>query len=334
MTALVTGGGGFLGGAIVRMLLARGESVRIAARGDYPALGVEQIRGDLAAPGVAERAVAGCNIVYHVAAKAGVGGRLGEYRRANVEATRRLLAACRAAGVRRFVFTSSPSVVFDGTDMENVNESAPYPAHYHAFYPMTKAIAERMVLSANGPTLATVALRPHLIWGPGDNHLVPRILDRGRSGRLRRIGEGKMIDSTYIDNAAEAHLLAGERLQPGSPVAGRAYFISNCERMPTWDLVDRILAAGGLPPVTRSVPPRLAYAAGWALEALYAVLWPHDEPPMTRFVARELATSHWFDLTAARRDLGYAPRVSVEEGLVQLAVSLRPVAPAPPVRYP
>ncbi len=322
MTALVTGGGGFLGSAIVRLLLARGQRVRIAARGDYPALGVEQVRGDLAAPGVAERAVAGCGVVYHVAAKAGVGGRLGEYRRANVEATRRLLAACRAAGVRRFVYTSSPSVVFDGTDMEGVDESVPYPRHHEAFYPQTKAVAERMVLAANGPTLATVSLRPHLIWGPGDNHLVPRILERSRAGRLRRIGKGT-VDATYIDNAADAHLLAGERLDIGSPVAGKAYFIANGEPIPTWDLVDRILAAAGLPPVRRSVDPRLAYAAGWVLEAVYAVLWPHAEPPMTRFVARELATSHWFDLSAARRDLGYVPRVSVEEGLRRLEASLR-----------
>jgi nucleoside-diphosphate-sugar epimerase len=319
--ALVTGGGGFLGGAIVRLLLLKGQRVRSVSRGRYPeldALGVEQVRGDLADEGVASRAAEGCSIVYHVAAKAGVGGRLGEYRRANVLATRLLLLACRAAGVRRFVYTSSPSVVFNGTDMEGVDESVPYPRHYHAHYPRTKAEAERLVLAANGPELATVSLRPHLIWGPGDNHLVPRILERGRQGRLWRIGEGKKIDTTYIDNAAEAHVLAGERLEIGSPIAGRAYFISNDEPVPTWEMVDRILAAGGLPPVQRSVSPRLAYVAGWLMEAVYGVLWPDAEPPMTRFVAEELATSHWFDLSAARRDLGYVPRVSIAEGLRRL----------------
>jgi nucleoside-diphosphate-sugar epimerase len=325
--ALVTGGGGFLGGAIVRMLLERGRAARSVSRNLYPNLGVEQVQGDLADPGVAERAVAGCDVVYHVAARAGVAGRLRDYRRANVEATRRLLDACRAAGVRRFIYTSSPSVVFDGTDMEGVDESVPYPSHYLAHYPRTKAEAERMVLAANGPGMATVSLRPHLIWGPGDNHLVPRILGRGRRGRLRRIGEGKRIDSTYIDNAAEAHVLAGERLHVGSHIAGRAYFISNGEPMPTWDLVNAILAAGGLPPVTKSVSPRLAYVIGALLECVYGMLWPDAEPPMTRFVATELATSHWFDLTAARRDLGYEPRVSVAEGLRRLAAWLRPGSP-------
>ncbi|MBY0231624.1 MAG: NAD-dependent epimerase/dehydratase family protein, partial [Gemmataceae bacterium] len=229
--------------------------------------------------------------------------------------------ACRAAGVRRFVHTSSPSVVFDGTDMEGVDESVPYPRHHEAHYPRTKAAAERMVLAANGRGLATVALRPHLHWGPGDNHLVPRLLERGP--RLRRIGEGKRIDSVYIDNAAEAHLLAADRLEVGSPIAGRAYFISNGEPLPTWELVDRILAAGGRPPVTRSVSPGLAYLAGWVMEGLWGVFRPWEEPPLTRFVARELATSHWFDIGAARRDLGYEPRVSIDEGMRRLAAWLQ-----------
>ncbi len=176
------------------------------------------------------------------------------------------------------------------------------------------------MLTANGPDLATVALRPHLIWGPGDNHLVPRILARARAGRLRRIGTAnKLIDSTYIDNAAAAHLLAADRLAFGSPVAGKAYFISNGEPWPIWDLVNRFLAAAGLPPVSRTVPAPLAYTAGWLLEMAYGLLRIRREPPLTRFVARELATAHWFDLTAARRDMGYRPLVSIEEGLQRLA---------------
>ena len=233
MNALVTGGGGFLGGAIVRRLRARGDEVRSLSRGRYPALRRprrQQIQGDVADAGAVDAAVAGCDVVFHVAAKAGVWGRYAEYHRANVVGTENVLAACRRHGVRRLVYTSSPSVVFDGRDMEGVDESVPYPAHYEAHYPQTKAEAERLVLAANGPDLATVALRPHLIWGPGDNHLVPRILARGRAGRLRRIGRAnKLIDSIYIDNAADAHLLAADRLAPGSPVAGKAYFISNGE---------------------------------------------------------------------------------------------------------
>jgi 2-alkyl-3-oxoalkanoate reductase len=181
-----------------------------------------------------------------------------------------------------------------------------------------------MVLSANGAALATVSLRPHLIWGPGDNHLIPRLLARARAGRLRRIGtESKLIDSVYIDNAADAHLLAADRLAPGSPITGKTYFISQGEPVPLWDLVNRILHAAGLGPVTRSVPAGPAYAVGWLLEAIYALLRWNSEPPLTRFVVRELMTAHWFDLRAARRDLGYEPKISLDEGLRRLAVSLR-----------
>jgi len=327
MNALVTGGGGFLGGAVVRRLVARGNRVRSLARGQYPeldALGVEQIRGDVADAGVTDAAVAGCDIVLHVAAQAGVWGPYVEYHRANVVGTQNVLSACRKHGVHRLVYTSSPSVVFDGRDLEGVDESVPYPKHYEAAYPKTKAEAERLVLAANGLALTTVALRPHLIWGPGDNHLIPRILERGHAGRLRRIGKAnKRIDSTYIDNAADAHLLAAERLSPGSPIAGKAYFISNGEPMLLWDLINQILAAGGVAPVTRTIPMWLAHTAGWLLETAYTVLRQRDEPPLTRFVVRELTTAHWFDLTAARRDLEYVPRVSIEEGMQRLAESLR-----------
>jgi len=327
MNVLVTGGNGFLGRAIVARLLARGDTVRSFARGDDPALradGVDVRRGDLADAEAVSKAVDGTDLVFHVAAKAGVWGRDEDYRRTNVEGTANVLAACRARGVGKLVYTSTPSVVFDGRDMEGADESAPYADHYLAAYPRTKAEAERAVLSADGDGLSTVALRPHLIWGPGDNHLVPRILARARAGALRRVGDGtNVVDSLYIDNAADAHLLAADRLGPGSPVAGRAYFLGQGEPVPLWGLIDRILAAGGLPPLTRSVAPGVAYAAGWALEAFHRRFRPEVEPRMTRFLARELATSHWFDLTAARRDLGYAPAVGLDEGLRRLADSLR-----------
>jgi nucleoside-diphosphate-sugar epimerase len=322
MMALVTGGGGFLGGAIVRRLLGRGDSVRSLARNHYPALeslGVEQHQGDVADAGAVLKATAGCDVVFHVAARAGIWGRYNDYYRANVVGTENVLDACRQHGIRRLVYTSSPSVVFNGRDMEGVDESAPYPDHYEAHYPRTKAMAEQMVLRANGPDLATVALRPHLIWGPGDNHLIPRLLARARAGRLRRIGRDvKRIDSVFVDNAADAHLLAADRLAPGSTIAGRAYFISQGEPVPIWDLVNRILHAAGLGPVTRSMPFGVAYAAGWLLEKWYGLLRREEEPPMTRFLARELATAHWFDIGAARRDLGYEPAVSIEEGLRRL----------------
>jgi nucleoside-diphosphate-sugar epimerase len=327
MNALVTGGGGFLGSSIVRLLVQRGDRVRSLSRQRYPsldALGVDQTQADITDAREVERAAAGCDIVFHVAARAGISGRYRDYHRVNVLGTDVVLNACRWLGIGRLVYTSSPSVVFDGRDMEGVDESLPYPMHYDAPYSATKAQAERLVLSANGPKLATMALRPHLIWGPGDNHLVPRILARGRAGRLRRIGgTSKLIDSVYIDNAAEAHVLAADRLAPGSIIAGKAYFISNGEPLPLWDLVNRVLAAGGVAPVMKSVPLWAALAAGWCLEKVYDALWPETEPPMTRFLARELATAQWFDLTAAQRDLGYRPSVSIDEGMHRLAEWLR-----------
>lgn len=326
MKVLVTGGGGFLGKAIVERLLVRGDAVRSFARGDYPnlrALGVEISQGDLADSCAVAEAVADCEMVFHVAAKAGVWGPYQEYYRTNVVGTEAVLAACKRHKIRRLVYTSSPSVVFNGHDMEGVNESVPYPDHYDAPYPQTKALAEKLVLEANGSELATVALRPHLIWGPGDPHLVPRILERGRKGQLRRVGtRPNAVDSVYIDNAADAHMLAADRLYADSPVAGKTYFIAQGEPLPLWDLIDRILAAGGLPPVTKFISPRMANWAGSVLEVIYKTLRLRSEPRMTRFLAKELSTAHWFDLSAARRDLGYVPQVSLEEGLIRLRDSL------------
>ena len=327
MKALVTGGGGFLGGVIVRQLIERGDEVRSYSRGEYPELaqlGVEQFRGDLAEREALFHAAAGCDVVFHVAAKAGIWGSYQEFFRANVTGTENVIAACRVNGIQRFVYTSSPSVVFDGRDIEGRNESLPYPAHFEAPYPQTKAHAEQLILAADSPSLATVSLRPHLIWGPGDNHLVPRIVAKARSGRLRRIGNRPcLVDTVYVDNAARAHLLAADRLFPGSPVAGKAYFISNGEPVPLWEMVNRIVVAAGLPPVTRSISPKMAYAVGTICEALWTTFRLSGEPPMTRFVARELATAHWFDISAARRELEYEPTVSLDEGLLRLGKWLK-----------
>jgi len=273
----------------------------------------------LADPEAVLESARGCDVVVHAGAKAGVWGPYEQYYRTNVLGTENVLDACRSNGVRRLVYTSSPSVVFDGTDMEGVDESAPYPDVYEAAYPETKAMAERMVLGADDEDLATVSLRPHLIWGPGDNHLVPRIVKRRKEGALRKLsGPVKKVDSVYIDNAVDAHLSAVDRLVPGSALSGKAYFISNGEPMPLWELVDGILRAAGLAPVERAVHPRLACLAGAILETACRILDLPGEPRMTRFLARELATSHWFDLTAAKRDLGYAPKVSIAEGLERL----------------
>jgi nucleoside-diphosphate-sugar epimerase len=323
---LVTGGGGFLGRAIVERLIARGDTVRAFQRGHYPVLnrlGATCHAGDLSEAEALCRAADGCDVVMHTAAKAGVWGRYADYRRVNVLGTRNVLAACRRAGVGRLVYTSSPSVVFDGKDEHGIDERAPYAQRFLAHYPRTKAQAERLVLAANSPTLSTVALRPHLIWGPVDPHFVPRLVERAKSGRLRLVGDGtNLVDSTYIDNAAAAHLLAADCLAPGAPCAGRAYFISNGEPLPIAVLLGRLLAAAGLPPIERTISSRFAYVLGAVLEWAHRIVPGAGEPPLTRFVVRQLAAAHWFDLTAARRDLGYVPEVSLAEGFRRLAESL------------
>jgi len=336
MIALVTGGGGFLGGAIVRRLLARGAKVRSFTRTAYPwlaELGVEQVKGDLSKLDDVRSAVSGCDIAYHVAAKAGVWGWYDDYYSTNVLGTKNVLQACREAGVPKLVYTSTPSVVHDGGDIEGGNESLPYPKRFSSVYPETKAIAEQAVLRANGPELSTVALRPHLIWGPGDPHLIPRLLARAQAGKLRRVGaKNVVVDTTFVDNAALAHVRAADALAPDSPVAGKAYFISNGEPMPMWDFLNRILADRGIEPVTRHVPLWLAKFAGSAYEAVYRLFRIAAEPPMTRFVAEQLGTSHWYDIAAARRDFGYSPEVSIEDGLRRLSSRTSESAPAAPAR--
>ncbi len=322
MKALVTGGSGFLGGALVRGLIARGTEVRVLCRREMPELsrlGVEIALGDLLDPPALARAVAGCEVVFHAAAKAGVWGPYEAYHQPNVVGTENVIEACRRHGVARLIYTSSPSVVFDGKDMEGVDESAPYPAHFVANYAQSKALAEQKVRAAADGKLATVALRPHLIWGPGDNHLLPRFASRAAAGQLFRIGnQRKLVDTLYIDNAVSAHLLAADRLAPGSPIDGRAYFISQGEPVEVWTMVNWLVQAAGAPPATRTIPVSLAMLLAWGFETIHRLKRAPGEPRLTRFAVRELAASHWFDISAARRDLGYTPLVSTEEGLRRL----------------
>jgi nucleoside-diphosphate-sugar epimerase len=319
---LVTGGGGFLGTALARLLSQRGLAVRSLSRRLYPhlqELRVEQVQGDIADPRVVNGAVEGCQTIFHTAAKAGIWGRDQDYERTNVQGTHNVIAACRTHGSRRIIYSSSPSVVFSGLDMEGVDESVPYSARFEAAYPETKARAEQIILASNTASLATISIRPHLIWGPGDNNLLPRILARARRGQLRRIGSrDPLIDPIYIDNAAEAHLMAADRLEPGSPIAGRTYFVTQGETIPLWVMINHFLKAAGMAPVNRSVSRPLAFAAAGVLELAYVLLRRVQEPPMTRFLARQLSTTHWFNINAARRDLGYQPRVSIAEGLSRL----------------
>ena len=327
MKILVTGGGGFLGKALVKRLLERGDRVRSFSRGDYPelrVLGIDVQRGDLADKNAVITAVKGCDAVFHVAAKPGIWGRYSEYHATNVTGTENVIAACRQTGVSRLVYTSSPSVVFNGDGIEGINESAPYPKNHPTHYLRTKAEAESKVLFTNSSDLATVVLRPHLIWGPGDPNFLPRLIERRKSGRLAKLGkQPHLVDCIYIDNAADAHITALDHLHPGSPVAGKPFFISQGEPIDIGELMDRILGAAGLDPINRTVPVSLAYAAGCLLEVIYGVLRLQGEPPMTRFLAKQLSTAHWFDMSAARKELEYSPAISIKEGLMHLETSLK-----------
>ncbi len=323
MKALVTGGGGFLGGAVVRALRGRGADVRSFSRGTYPALddlGVEQLRGDLGDASAVCAAAADRDVVFHVAGKVGAWGPYEEYRRVNVDGADHVVEACRAQGVRALVFTSSPSVVFDGSDFEGGDEAAPYPARFHAPYPRSKAEAERRILEADEPGgLRTLALRPHLILGEGDESLTPRILGRHDAGRLRRLsGPPKKVDITWVEDAARAHLLAADDLLGAACGGGKPYFISSGDPLPIAEVIDRILAAAGRPALRRQVHPRVAWLAASVLEAAWRILGRDDEPPLTRWVVQEMASAHWFDLSAAHRDLGYRPEVSHAEGFAAM----------------
>ena len=335
MHALVTGGGGFLGRYIVEQLLARGDRVRTFGRGAYPeleAIGVEVVRGDIRHRDAVAAACRGVDCVYHAASMPGIGMQGRIYEEINHFGAVGVLRGCRATDVPRLVYTSSPSVVFDGRNQSGIVESTPYDFEWmwsnRAWYSLTKARAEQAVLAANDDTLRTCALRPHLIWGPRDNHLIPRLIERARRGRLRRVGDGtNLVDICYVENAAAAHLAAADALaDPHSPAAGKAYFISQGEPVNCWQWIDEVLALVSLPPVHKSISFKAAWRLGAACEAAYRLLRLRGEPSMTRFLAAQLAKSHWYDISAARRDFGYEPKISTAEGMRRLGDWLRRLA--------
>ena len=329
MKLLVTGGGGFLGQALCRALQARGHEVTSFSRSRHAALdalGVRQLQGDLADRQTVLAACAeGFDAVLHNAAKAGTWGSYQSYFDANVTGTRNVIAACRVHEIGRLVHTSTPSVAHrathpvEGASADEVSYGEGVKAHYAA----TKIIAEREVLAANDAGLATVALRPRLIWGPGDTQILPKLVERARSGRLRLVGSGdNLVDTTYIDNAAQAHVDALEHLHAGAACAGRAYFISNGEPWPLREVLNGLLRAAGAPEVQATLPFRAAYAIGAVCEVLWTALPLRGDPPMTRFLAEQLSTAHWYSMAPATRDFGYVPKVSMAEGLARLQASL------------
>jgi len=328
MHYFVTGAGGFLGLYIVEQLVARGDQVRALVRSRHPRLddlGVECVRGDIRNAELIAQSCRGVDVVIHAAGVAGIWGPWSHFHGVNTIGTENVIAGAREHGVKRLVYTSSPSVVFDGTDHCGVDETVPYPTRWLCHYPHSKALAEQAVLAASGQQdLLTCALRPHLIWGPRDRHLIPRLIDRARRRQLKRVGDGtNLIDMVYVENAARAHLRAADALTAGSAVCGQAYFITQGEPVNCWQWINEILTLAGLPAVERSVSLRTAWAAGGILELVYGLLGLKTEPRMTRFLAAQLARSHYFSMDRARQDFGYEPEISTAAGMERLAEELR-----------
>lgn len=324
MRILVTGGGGFLGSYIVKELLKRPMyHVTNFSRHAYPhllQLGVSTIIGDLRKQEDIDRALAsgGFDAIIHVAGMAGVWGRHQDFLDINYFGTKNLLEAALARGVKKFVYTSTPSVVFGKDDLLGVNEEQPYPAKHLNSYAETKTMAEKLVLQMNdGKEFMTCALRPHLIWGPGDPHLFPRVIQKGKEGKLRIVGDGEnLVDIIYVENAASAHVEALEAMTSGSRVCGEAYFIGQERPVKLWDFINQVLGFVKVDPVMNQIDMASAYRLGWFLEKTFkmaGILRP--EPPMTRFVALNLGKSHYFSHAKAKKDFGYQPKISIEEGL-------------------
>ena len=316
MKVLVTGASGMLGRGTARALVARGHDVTVLQRRPS-GLDVREVLGDVADPDVARRAARDQDAVVHLAAKVDVVGRRAEYERVNVQGTRAVLDACRSAGTGRIVHVSSPSVAHAGEPLVGVGAGPADAAHARGEYARTKAVAERLALEADGTDLAVLAIRPHLVWGPGDTQLVARLVARAAAGRLPVIGSGgALIDTTFVDNAVDSLVAAVDRC---GPAHGEALVVSNGEPRPVAEILALVCRAAGMPGPSRRVPAGVGRIAGSVVDLLWAAGDRQETPPLTRFLAEQLTTAHWFDQRRTREVLGWAPTVGLDEGFRRLA---------------
>jgi len=319
---LVTGGGGFVGFALIKRLKTEGYEVSSFSRQKYSfleELGIKQFNGNLSSYESVLDATRDMDLVFHVAAKAGFWGSYKEYYEANVLGTDNIIKACQKSKVKKLIFTSSASVVFGGEAIENGNTSLPYPNIPLNHYTATKALSEQAVIDANCDSLKTISLRPHIIWGPGDRHIIPRLLDRAKTGKLQQIGNGKnFVDTIFIDNFIDAQLLAMKALDDNHACRGKAYFVTNAEPVLLWVFLNDILKKAQLQPVSRSISQRTALIIAKVLTGFHHLLLPNKEPVLTSFLVKELSESHYFDISDTMKDLGYTPEISLEEGLNKL----------------
>jgi len=318
MRVLVTGASGMLGRGTARTLSARGHDVTVLQRRPS-GLDVREVLGDIADPDAVRRAVRGQDAVVHLAAKVDVVGLWADFERANVDGTRTVIEACRSLGTARLVYVSSPSVAHAGQPLVGAGAGPADPAHARGHYARSKALAEQMALGADGPSLAVLAVRPHLVWGPGDTQLVARLVARAAARRLPVLGSGAaLIDTTYVDNAVDALVAAVDRC---GPAHGTAVVVSNGEPRPVAEIIARVCRAAGVPAPSRRVPARLGRLAGTACDRVWAVTGRQDIPPVTRFLAEQLTTAHWFDQRRTRETLRWAPAIGLDEGFRRLASS-------------
>ncbi len=324
---LITGGGGFVGKALAKLLLKEKIDCAVLGRNSYPdlhALKIKCYQGDICDKNFILSTIKDFDVVFHVAALAGIWGKKEYFYNINVAGTENIIEACIQNEIPALVYTSTPSVVFSGDDILGGDESLPYAERFLCEYARTKVIAEKKVLSVDQTNLKTSAIRPHLIWGPGDPHLIPRLIDRGKKGTLKIVGDGEnMVDITYIENVAVAHILAARNLLSSGSSSAKAYFIGQERPVKLWGWINELFRGLNIPQVEKKISPSVAYTAGRILETVHKLIIPGKEPVMTRFLAEQLAKSHYFSHESARVDLGYTPLVSIEEGMDRLLYWLK-----------
>lgn len=322
MKIIVTGGRGFLGTHLSKKLISLGHEVHTIGRSKVEETYDSNNKcfhhcNDLIKDNLPQAVWAGTELIFHVAAKAGIWGNYNEFYKTNVVITEKILKACENFGIPKLIYTSTPSVVFSGHPIRNGDESLAYGKTDLSPYAETKAIAERKVLNANiNGKFQTIALRPHLVWGNGDPHLLPRVISRHRSGKLKIVGDGKnYVDLTHIENVTHAHICAMQAMLKNKDLGGYSFFIGQGEPVNLWSWLNEMFGSVGLPTLSNQINHKNAYFAGRCLEKIWSILKLKGEPPMTRFVACQLAHDHWFSINSAKEKIGYQPIISMKDAL-------------------
>ena len=323
MKVFLTGGGGFLGSYIVKLLIKAGHEVTNLSRGDYPELrkiGVKTIRGDITDRELLLEIMKGYDACFHVASKVAMWGHTKDFYQQNVTGTENIIESCKVNGIKYLIYTSTPSVVFGEESISGGNEKLPYPSKTFSRYAFSKSIAEKKVIEAASKELMTTSLRPHLIFGEGDKNLIPRLIESAKKGKLKIIGCGEnQVDVIYVENAADAHLQALEQMI-ASPeeINGQCFFIGQGP-IKLWPFINKILEKHQIAPIKKRVSFRMAFIVGAVIEGFLGLIRSYDiHPPMTRFVALQLSKDHYFSHEKAHQLLKWTPKVTIDEALSRI----------------